>query len=121
MLALLASNLATVVIGLFLSIRYLEVRVAAKPLLAIFSAGLVAWLVVAVLPFGGLSSVEALIADAVVYVIAYIALVPIFFGLDENDLIRLTIAVDTTGPLKGFFRAFIRVERMLLHLRSSSA
>jgi len=49
--------------------------------------------------------------------VAYTVLVPIFFGVDEDDLIRLTIAVDTTGPLRSLFGALLGIERRVLHLR----
>ncbi len=119
MLALLVSNLASVVPGLFLSRRYLKTHVAVRPLLGIFSAGLVAWLVVAALPLGGLLSVEGLLVDAVVFVAAYTVLVPIFFGLDEDDLVRLSIAVNNMGSLKFAFGVFLGIERRILRLRVS--
>jgi len=119
LLALLVSNLSTVVPGLLLSKRYLGVRIAFKPLFGIFLAGLVSWLVVALLPIGGLLSIEALLVDIPVYALAYTALVPMFFGLDDDDIIRLAIAVDTLGPLKSLFGVFLRFEKRMLGLRGA--
>ena len=87
--------------------------------MGIFSAGLVAWLVVTALPLGGLLSVEGLLVDAVVFVAAYPVLVPIFFGLDEDDLVRLSVAVDNMGSLKFAFGVFLGIERRILRLRVS--
>jgi O-antigen/teichoic acid export membrane protein len=116
-LAIIASNVATVVPGLILSVKYLDVRIEGKPLLGIFLAGSVAWLAVALFPFGGLSSTTALLIDSLVYLVTYMTLVPIFFGVDEDDLVRLSIAVDTLGPLRKVFGAFLNYERRVLKLR----
>jgi O-antigen/teichoic acid export membrane protein len=116
-LALLISNLATVIPGLLLCVRYLEVRISLRPLLGIFLAGLVAWLVVDLLPLGGLLTIETLVIDSLVYLVAYMILVPIFFGVDGDDLVRLSIAAETMGPLRKVFGAFLAFERMILQLR----
>lgn len=117
-LALLISNLATVGSGLYLSMKYLDVRLPPRPLLGIFSAGMVAWIVVVLLPVGAMLSIEALVIDMLVYTVAYAALVPVLYGLDEDDLVRLSISVETLGPLRVLFGAYIGVERRILHLRS---
>lgn len=123
-LALLVSNLGAVVPGLLLAGKYLHAHIAAPPLLGIFMAGTVAWLAVELLPTGGFSGLEGLIGeltvDAVVFLALYTALVPLLSGVDEDDLVRLSIAVETMGPLKELFGVFLRLERRLLRLRGGS-
>lgn len=114
--ALLVSNLATAVVGILLCVRYLGVKISLKPLAAIFLAGLVAWLAVSVLPVAGVPSAAALALDFVVFLLAYFTLVPVFLGVDNDDLIRLSIAVETTGPFRVVFEAFLEYERRVLSL-----
>ncbi|MDA4118183.1 MAG: oligosaccharide flippase family protein [Thaumarchaeota archaeon] len=114
--AILVSNLAIVVPGLLLAVRFLDVHIAVKPLFGIFLAGLVAWLVVALLPLGGLLSAEELLIESLIYLLVYLTLVPVFFGINQDDLVRLSIAVDTMGPIRTIFGAFLGYERRILQL-----
>ncbi len=119
--ALLVSNMAIAVPGLILARVYLHTHVPVKPLAGLFGAGFVAWLAVVVLPLQALSSVETVVVQGVVYVAAYLVLVPLFFGLETEDLVRLSIAVETLGPLRVIFALIIGLERRLLLLRRGGA
>lgn len=120
MLALLVANVALVVSGLALSILSLGVRLSTRPLVGIFLASLVAGAAVAVIPEGGLSNLIAVALDALVYIFAYLTLVPLLSGLDGDDIVRLEISVETMGPLRWFFRAVLGYELKLLRLKGGS-
>jgi O-antigen/teichoic acid export membrane protein len=116
MLSLLASNAATTGLGLFLSARYLGIRVAFKPLLGVVAAGLAGWLVVSVLPFGMLPDVYALVADCAVYLLVYITCAPLFSAIDIDDVARLSMAMTALGPLRGLLQPILNYERRVLSL-----
>ena len=121
MLALLVSNIATVVPGLILARKYFGAKIDGLPLLGVFVAGVLAWAVVTLLPVGGLSGFVnlggVLVIDAAVFLALYITLVPLFSGVDDRDLVRLSIAVETMGPLRAILGLFIGIERRLLRWR----
>ncbi len=120
MIALLVSNLAIVTPGLALAMKYLDVRLAPLPLVGIFLAGLVAWIAVALIPLGGFSSIWGVVFAAVVFLPVYLVAVPLFRGLNNDDLVRLSIAVETLGPLRRVFEAFLGFERRVLQLSKGS-
>jgi O-antigen/teichoic acid export membrane protein len=117
MLALVISNVAMTLSGLMLSKRYLGTHLPWKPLLGIFLAGLAGWAVVALLPSGGLSSLEALVVDSAVYLLVYLTMVPVLLGMDEGDLDRLSIAAETMGPIRRAFGVFLNYEKRILAIR----
>ncbi len=117
MLSLAVSNLAMTLVGLILSKKYLRTHLPLTPLLGIFAAGLIAFAAVWLLPSGALSSAEALVVDSAIYLIAYLTLVPLLLGVDEDDLIRLSIAAETMGPIRRAFGVFLSYERRILAVR----
>lgn len=117
MIASLCSNVSMTVSGLLISNRVLRIRPPMAPLLSIFLAGSVAGLGVRILPTGGLLSIESLALDSIVFLILYAVLVPFFLGVDDDDLVRLSIAVGTMGPLRKLFEGFLGFERRILSIR----
>jgi O-antigen/teichoic acid export membrane protein len=118
MLALVVSNVAATISGLTLSKRYLGTHLPARPLLGIFLAALVAFIAVFSLPSEELSSLEALLIDSAIYLIVYLTLVPLLFGMDEGDISRLSIAAETMGPVRKVFEVFLGYERRILKART---
>jgi len=116
MIALMSANVALAVTGLYLSVRYLGVELLSKPLAGIFIAGAIACLGAFLLPSAGQSDVELLLLQSVVYVILYLTLVPLFRGLDADDIVRLQIAVGTLGPLRRVFLAILAYEHRILRI-----
>jgi O-antigen/teichoic acid export membrane protein len=117
MLALVVSNVAMTFSGLILSRRYLRTHLPLKPLLGLFSAGLVAFVAVSLLPTGGLPSALAILIDSAVYLVAYLTMVPLLRGVDESDLNRLSIAAETMGPIRRVFEVFLLYEKRILKMR----
>jgi len=120
MVALVLSNVAITVSGLALAMDLLGTRLSVKPLLGILLSGCAAGLAVWLLPGTGLLSIEALVLDSAVFLLLYATLVPLFSGVDENDLVRLSIAVQTMGPLRRLLEAFLGYERRILRARGGA-
>ena len=116
MVALLVSNVALTVTGLLIVRRYLDVRMSVKPLVGIVAAALIAWLPIYILPLGGLPSLVALAVDCVVYTIVYLTCVPLVWGIDENDIVRLSIAGEGLGPIRKILSLTLGYERRILAL-----
>ncbi len=117
MLALVVSNVAMTLSGLILARSYLGTHLPMRPLSGIFSSGLVAFCVIWFLPAGGLSSGEAILIDSALFLVLYLTLVPFLFGLEEEDLTRLSIAAETMGPMRPLFEILLRYERRVLAIR----
>ncbi len=116
MLALLVSNAALTVSGLLLARSYLGVRMSMKPLAGIVAAALAAWLAVYILPLAGLPSVAAVAIDCVVYLAVYLTCVPLVWGIDGDDIVRLSIAGEVLGPMRKVLSLMLGYERRMLTL-----
>lgn len=114
MLALLISNVALTVAGLAAARRYLGVRLSAGPLLGVVVAAAIALIAVYVLPNEELSSPVSLVLDCLVYAGVYLTALPLVQGIDGDDVVRLSIAGDSLGPLRGIFLIILRYERYIL-------
>ena len=116
MLALLVSNAALTASGLFLARNYLDVRMPIKPLAGIVVAAVVAWLAIYILPLGGLPSVAVVAIDCVVYLVIYLTCVPLVWGIDGDDIVRLSIAGEALGPVRKILSLTLGYERRILAL-----
>ena len=116
MLALLVSNVAMTLPGLFLVRRYLGVRMSMRPLAGILVAAVVAWLAISFLPLRGLPSAAALTVDIVLYAIVYLTCVPLARGIDVDDIVRLSIAGESLGPVRNVLSMILGYERRILAL-----
>ncbi len=116
MLALLVSNVALTLPGLFLARTYLDVRMSTRPLVGIVIAALTALLAIFFLPIGGLPSTAALAIDAVVFSVVYLTCVPLARGIDGDDIVRLSIAGEALGPVRMVLSLTLAYERRILAL-----
>jgi len=114
MLALLVSNIALTVPGLLLARSYFDVRMSLKPLVGIVVAALIAWLAISILPLAGLPSVAAVTIDCVIYGFVYLTCVPLVWGIDGNDIVRLLIAGEALGPARKILSLTLGYERRIL-------
>ena len=119
MLALFISNLFMTLLGLVLAVKYLGVRFKALPLVEIMLAGLAASLTVLLLSTIHLSDIPAVLLDVVVFLFVYLTCAPLFHGLDEEDLIRLSISTENFGPLRGVINLILSYERRVMSLTKS--
>ncbi|HEV2390679.1 MAG TPA: oligosaccharide flippase family protein [Nitrososphaerales archaeon] len=117
MLSQVLSNFAMTISGLILSRKYLKTHLPWQPLLGIFAAGLIAFGVAYLLPLRGVPDFEYLLIDAVIFLAAYLTLVPVLQGMNDDDFIRLSIAAETMGPTKRMIGVFVNYERRILRLR----
>ena len=116
MLGLLVSNVALTGLGIFLIRRYLDIRMPMRPLAGILAASSIAGLATAVLPLTGLLSIVALAIDCVVFTLVYLTVLPLVWGIDGNDIIRLSIAGETMGPAGTLLNVTLAYERRMLAL-----
>jgi stage V sporulation protein B len=116
MLAFLVSNLTLTVPGLVIARRYLGVRLFLKPLAGIVVAAFIAWLAISILPLGGLPSIVGLTIDCILYTIVYLTCAPLVWGIDADDIVRLSIAVETLGPVRKILNLILMYEKGILTL-----
>ena len=116
MLALLVSNVALTISGLALVRSYLDVRMSMRPLAGILVAAVVAWLAITILPLKGLPSVAAVTIDCVLFAIVYLTCVPLVWGIDGDDIVRLSIAGEALGPARRILSLTLGYERRILTL-----
>ncbi len=116
MLALLVSSVALTVPGLFFIRRYLDIRMPMKPLAGIVVAALIAGLAITFLPLGALPSILILAIDCVIYTLVYLTCVPLVWGIDGNDIVRLSIAGEALGPARRILSLTFAYERRILAL-----
>lgn len=116
MLALLVSNIALTVPGLALVKTYLQVQMSLKPLAGILISALVASMVILVLPTRGFSSAVVLGVDCVLYAFVYLSCLPLAWGIDKNDVVRLSIAGESLGPARTVLALVLRYESRVLAL-----
>jgi O-antigen/teichoic acid export membrane protein len=116
MVAFLVANLALAVPGLLLVRRILNVRMSWRPLAGIMVAALVALFAVVLLPLRNLPSIAAVVIDFVVYVAVYLTCAPIVWGIDGDDIIRLSIAGEALGPARRIVGLALEYEKRVLVL-----
>ena len=87
-----------------------------RPLAGILAASSIAGLATAVLPLTGLLSIVALAIDCVVFTLVYLTVLPLVWGIDGNDIIRLSIAGETMGPAGTLLNVTLAYERRMLAL-----
>jgi O-antigen/teichoic acid export membrane protein len=116
MIALSVQNLALTFPGLYLTRRYLGIRMSMRPLLGIVVASLIAAIPVILLPLGGLPSLVAVTVDCVMYLLVYLTCVPLVWGIDYDDIVRLSIAGEALGPARSILSLALGYERRILTL-----
>jgi len=116
MFAFLVSNLALTVPGLLIARAYLGVRMSLRPLAGIVTAGFVAWLAISILPLSGAPSVVALGIDCAVFTVVYLTCLPLLWGIEGDDIMRLSIAGEALGPARKILNAALSYERRILTL-----
>lgn len=116
MLAFLVANTTSTSLGLLIAGSNLRVRLSFGPLTGIIAAALVSWLVVSMLPMGWAPSVLALAVDLMVFASVYLTCVPLMRGVNADDLVRIGVAGETLGPLRGVLTAILGYEGYILSL-----
>ena len=116
MAAFIVSNVALTIPGLLVARSYVNVRMPVRPLAGITAAAFVAWLAISILPFGGLPSLAIIAVDFAIFTIVYLTCVPLFWGIDGDDIVRLSIAGEALGPARRVLVVALGYERRLLDL-----
>jgi O-antigen/teichoic acid export membrane protein len=116
MLAILVSNIALTIPGLFILRRYLNIRMSMTPLAGIVLAALIASFAIVFLPSGGLPGIVILLIDSVVYTTVYLTCVPLVRGVNMDDISRLSIAGEALGPVRKVLNVVLMYERRILTL-----
>jgi O-antigen/teichoic acid export membrane protein len=117
-LSLLTSNIATTVVGLRLCRNRLNTSIDAKSSFVFIGCGAIAYVVSILVNFLGISIALELLADVGSFMATYLTLVPLFGGLNNEDIDELDEA--TRLPILSYFTALIfRYERYILRLIST--
>jgi O-antigen/teichoic acid export membrane protein len=118
--AILISNVISTALGLILALRYLHARLTIPPLLGIVGAGMVGLLALYFASHAALPEIPLLILEILVFMFAYLTLVPLFGGIGFDDLNRLRASIDRIrfiGPIMDLVLAYERL--VLVKTRAS--
>jgi O-antigen/teichoic acid export membrane protein len=120
--ATLISNFVATIAGLYFARAYLNARVDLKPVLSIFIASALAYAAVLLLSLLHLLAAVALAADLIIFPVAYLTLAPLLGAIDEDDIVRLSIAISDLGIIARALGPILKYERTILNrARHSSA
>jgi O-antigen/teichoic acid export membrane protein len=112
--SILASNLASTGLGIFLAWKVFGATVDSKSLLATLVALSISF--TALLPFKylHLSSPLLLILDAAVFLSVYLTTAPLLRALTSDDVTRLSLATSGLGYFSGAFRIILEYESWII-------
>jgi O-antigen/teichoic acid export membrane protein len=117
--AFLIANVVGTSYGAYVAKRKYNVEFAMSAVGRVFTASLVSAIPSILLRFAGLELHYTLIAGSLIYLFAYLTLVPLMNIITESELENARSIVYRLGPLKIIARRALELERRLLHMSLS--
>ncbi|MGA2663713.1 MAG: flippase [Nitrososphaerales archaeon] len=112
--AILASNLTSVVAGLYLASRYFHARTDLSAALSILAASILAFLSVLPIDLWGPVRAYALAAEVAVFAAVYLTAAPLLRAVGPDDLDVLDSAVSGLGRFRAVVTPLLAYERFVL-------
>jgi len=116
--AILLSNAVSVALGLVISARLLRSLVDFKAASFTLAASVISYAAIYPVQNLGLDFAASLVIDIALFAAAYLTILPLLRGVDEQDVIRLDIAFSAFGHFAKFTSLLIRYERIVLRVTS---
>ncbi|MHB8565673.1 MAG: oligosaccharide flippase family protein [Nitrososphaerales archaeon] len=115
---IIIANVVQYCVYVLLFVMHSGKNIALRPIGAALASSLIPYYIISNVLHISLPQIALLVVDGVLFITIYLTLVPIFHGVNKEDINRLNMAIENLGLVKRPFRLLLRYEGILLRIMS---